>query len=257
MIVNTYSGLNEHRTKVYKDGHTLLTSIGPRNTKMNTFQFSQLPTPHLIGTRTFATQSKKLPFEVDTNVVQDVVLFKYENPRFFKMIILFGISQFVFWMYLAHFAYTCLRDITQSEARKLGLPVEVDQDDGNPDKPWWRKINLGENKYRNGITILCTVVGNVILLSSWFYSTRSVRTLVLLKGGKRFRLVTYSPTPFGRRMQVALDNVSCNTSRSHAKVSLPIKLRGYWLHFILDKRGEFTNTKLFDFTAGLKRTWKK
>lgn len=86
-------------------------------------------------------------YDVNTSVTKDVVLFKYENPRFFKILNIFGICQFVFWTYLSHFAYTTLRD----------APVE--QKENVDELAWYEKINLGENKYRNGITILSFVIG--------------------------------------------------------------------------------------------------
>lgn len=86
--------------------------------------------------------------DVNTNVTKDVILFKYENPKYFKYLNLFGITQFGFWLYLCNFSYTSLRDVpvTNENSKKLA---------------WWRRINLGENKYRNTIAIFCALIGNV------------------------------------------------------------------------------------------------
>lgn len=46
--------------------------------------------------------------DVNTKVAKDVILFKFENPQFFRIINFFAISQFVFWNYLSHFAFTTL-----------------------------------------------------------------------------------------------------------------------------------------------------
>lgn len=85
-------------------------------------------------------------YDINTNVTKDVILFKYENPRFYKILNIFGICQFVFWTYLSHFAFTTLRD----------APVE--QKDGEELK-WYERINLGDNKYRNGITAMSFIIG--------------------------------------------------------------------------------------------------
>lgn len=85
-------------------------------------------------------------YDINTNVLKDVILFKYENPKFFKILNMFAVCQFLFWGYLGHFAYTCLRDTPLSE--QVG---EV---------PWWRNVNLGENKYKNTLTISCLIIGN-------------------------------------------------------------------------------------------------
>lgn len=85
--------------------------------------------------------------DVNTNVIKDVILFKYENPRFFKMFNIFAICQFGFWSYLSIFAFQSLRD----------APVSQDQNTS-----WWRKINLGENKYRNTLAASAFIIGMTI-----------------------------------------------------------------------------------------------
>ena len=85
--------------------------------------------------------------DVNTNVARDLILFKYDKPKFFRYLNIFGVCQFVFWSYLSHFAYTRLKD----------APIEKKEDD-----PWWKAINVGENKYRNGITFLCCLLGKCI-----------------------------------------------------------------------------------------------
>lgn len=87
-------------------------------------------------------------FNVNTNVVKDVILFNYENPRQFKMLNIFAIVQFGFWSYLAVTAHATLVDI----------PVRKDLDNLEH-LPWWRKINLGEKKYRYAITYMCFGIG--------------------------------------------------------------------------------------------------
>lgn len=81
--------------------------------------------------------------DINTNIIKDVILFKYENPRFFKILNLFAIAQFGFWSYLSLTALETLRD----------APVQK-----NADK-WWEKYNLGENKYRYTITASCFLIG--------------------------------------------------------------------------------------------------
>lgn len=91
-------------------------------------------------------------YDVNTNLAKDVILFKYENPRFFKFLNIFAISQFCFWNYLSHFSFTTLRD----------APIEhsVAED---PNTAWYQKINLGENKFRNSITFFCFLIGEFFL----------------------------------------------------------------------------------------------
>ncbi|XP_055859145.1 transmembrane protein 223 [Episyrphus balteatus] len=178
-------------------------------------------------------------YDVSTNVAKDIILFKYENPKFFKMLNIFAIVQFLFWNYLSHSAFTTLRDAPVDEAPE--------------DAAWYRQINLGENKYRNGITVSCFLIGYGILAVAWMYTLRSVRFLVLRKGGKELSFVTYGPFNKNRIITVPMNCVTAMESRGTARVQLPIKIKNKSFFYILDMRGEFKNTKLFDYTAGLSR----
>jgi len=195
----------------------------------------------------------------DTRVTKDVLLFKYENQRFFSILNFFALSQFMFWSYLAHFSYTTLRDISKEDAEKqLKENMRLTSDNVESiSLVWWRRINLGENKYRYGITLLCLSIGYIILVGAVLFTKRTVRYLTLLKGGQHVQLICYSPFWRPRLITVPLEHMTCNVSRDHIRGHLPIKIKNYWMYFLLDKSGTFTNTQLFDYTAGLKRSWAK
>lgn len=97
---------------------------------------------------TSATASN--PLEGTAKLAKDVIVFKFENPRFFKYLNIFAVCQFLCWNYLAYSSFTTLRDV----------PVENTTAE---DASWWRKINLGENKYRNTLTIVCFAVGKLTI----------------------------------------------------------------------------------------------
>ncbi|XP_075978792.1 transmembrane protein 223 [Anticarsia gemmatalis] len=196
-----------------------------------------------IKPATYSTIPTKTIHDVNTNVIKDVILFKYENPKFYMYMNLFAILQYAFWSYLGIFAFTTLRD------------APVDKSKIDEDTPWFRKINLGENKYRNTLGAVSLVIGGGSLAMIWMYTLRSVRYLVLNKGGKHLTFITYSPFGKNRLMKVPLENVCCKETRTAAKVQLPLKIKNRWMHYMLDMRGEFKNGLLFDCTAGLKRTW--
>lgn len=178
----------------------------------------------------------------NTNVVKDVILFKYENGKLFKAINFFALAQFCFWNYLSYFSYKNLRD----------APVPQEDTDN---LQFWQKINLGENKYRNSITIMCFVMGYGILAACWIFTLRSVRFLVLRKGGDAVSIVTYTPFGQNRIMNVPVKCVSAVESRQMAKTTLPLKVKDKALYYVLDMRGEFKNPILFDQTAGMSRKW--
>lgn len=86
------------------------------------------------------------------------------------------------------------------------------------------------------------------------YTLRSVRYLVLGKNGNSVSFITY--TPFGENRilsNVPLTCISAQESRELARVHLPIKVKDKAFYYILDMRGKFLNTKIFDHTIGLQR----
>ena len=80
----------------------------------------------------------------ETQLVKDVIVFKYENPKFFRILNIFAISQFVFWTFMS-----------TSTFKLRSTPVEHLQD--REDLAWWRKVNLHD--YRYYISIGCGLVG--------------------------------------------------------------------------------------------------
>lgn len=87
------------------------------------------------------------------------------------------------------------------------------------------------------------------------YTLKSVRFLILNKGGHHLTFVTYAPFGNNRIMKVPIQNVCCMESRKIAKVQLPLIVKNTLMYYMLDMRGEFRNPLLFDCTAGLKRVW--
>lgn len=55
-----------------------------------------------IITRKFSSEVAQSSQSSASNLAKDVIVFKYENPRFFKMMNFFAISQLFFWGYLGH-----------------------------------------------------------------------------------------------------------------------------------------------------------
>ncbi|XP_076321770.1 transmembrane protein 223 [Tachypleus tridentatus] len=180
------------------------------------------------------------------------MLFKNEKSRFFKLLSFFGMIQLAFCMYLGHFSFKNLRDISQSDV-ETQIGKQKNELHG---LSFWKKINLGENKYRYGITLLCCSVGYLIAVCTGLYTLRSVRYLILLRGGEVARLVTYTPFGGNRIIDVSLRDLSCQQARDQATSFLSLKVRNRWMFFLVDKRGTFLNPKLFDSTVGLYRTLK-
>lgn len=84
-------------------------------------------------------------------VLRDVVLFQHDRTRFFRLLALFCGGQFVFWSYLAYFAFTGLRDTRKSskEPQKVRTELGLFSFD----------MNLGSNAWRFGFTLGCLIIG--------------------------------------------------------------------------------------------------
>nr|CAG4649020.1 EOG090X0JX7 [Polyphemus pediculus] len=188
--------------------------------------------------------STKPSWELDTNVIKDVILYSHENPRFHKVLNIFALSQLFIWIYLAEFSLSLKDAPVNKETEKI------------ENLPWYRKINMGENKFKNGITTMCVTIGMLMLGGSWLYSLKSIRNIVLRKGGKSVTIVTYGPFNKIRYIDAPLKNVSATQSRARSPVHLPLKVKGYMGFFMVDMKGQFKNIPLFDATVGLKRSLK-
>lgn len=186
--------------------------------------------------------SSRLPFEINSDFSKDIVLFRFDNSTFYKLLGLFGMAQLFFWLYLAQFSYRNLKD--------------VPTDANSTSKPFWRKINLGQNKYRYGITFLCMSVGYMVAIVSAFLPLRTISSIVLCKGGIKARILTYTPFGTTRKIEVPLNNISCQQSRHSASSNMTLKIKGRWFFFLIDRRGVFLQPKLFDHTVGLYRNLK-
>lgn len=102
---------------------------------------------NIVKNVSFSSVATKAIHDVNTNVTKDVILFKYENPKFFTYMNMFAVVQYMFWSYLGIFAFSTLRD------------APVDDSKLTDDTPWFRKVNLGQNKYRNTLGAVAFLVG--------------------------------------------------------------------------------------------------
>lgn len=110
----------------------------------------------------YSSVATKTIHDVNTNVTKDVILFKYENPKFYMYMNIFAVVQYMFWSYLGIFAFSTLRD------------APVDKSKITDETPWFRKVNLGENKYRNTLGSVAFLVGKNLFLHLIIYNYDNV-----------------------------------------------------------------------------------
>ncbi|XP_019737967.1 transmembrane protein 223 [Hippocampus comes] len=182
---------------------------------------------------------------------RDVTLFQHDRTGFFRLLAVFCGGQFIFWSYLAHFAYTGLRDTgTPREQEKRKAPTSTALAG-----MWSFDMNLGSSTWRYGFTLGCVTIGGGILGLGILFCRRSVSQVVLHQGGTMVSVTTQSPLGMGhgRRIKVPLSQVACHAHRQESPSFIPLKIKGHKFYFLLDKDGTINNAKLFDVTAGAYR----
>ncbi|XP_076018050.1 transmembrane protein 223 [Genypterus blacodes] len=186
-----------------------------------------------------------------TQPTADVALFQHDRTRFFRLLSVFCGGQVLFWTYLAHFAYTGLRDTRGAAeqgkakaARTTGLAGV-----------WSFDMNLGSGAWRYGFTLGCLAMGASIAGLGVLFCRRSVSKVVLHQGGKMVTVFTQSPLgpSRGYTVTVPLSQVGCYAHRLESPSFIPLRVKGHKFYFLLDKDGTLTNVKLFDITVGAYR----
>ncbi|NXQ79875.1 TM223 protein, partial [Nyctibius grandis] len=167
-------------------------------------------------------------------VPRDVVLFRHDRDRFFRLVGFFCAGQGLFWAYLAHFAFTALR------------PARAPGPGPGPDDP----LRPRDNKWRFGFTASC-----LTLAAGCLFPLRAVRRVTLLRGGTEVTIGTHGPWGLGRgpAFTVPLRHVSCRAHRSEVPATVPLKVKGRPFFFLLDKGGQLRPPRLFDVTVGAYR----
>lgn len=179
-------------------------------------------------------------------VAKDVVLFEHDRTRFFRLLSFFCAGQLLFWTYLAHFAFTNLRDTRRAQAAEStaisGGLFGID-------------ANLGSGAWRYGFTLSCLAVGGAIVGFGVLFCRRSVSRVVLHKGGGTVTVTTQSPlgADRGRSLTVPLEQVACYSHRQESPTFIPLRVKGHRFYFLLDREGTLNNPKLFDVTVGAYR----
>ncbi|XP_062892268.1 transmembrane protein 223 [Mobula hypostoma] len=185
---------------------------------------------------------------VSTDLPRDVTLFGNHRPHFFRLLGLFCGTQALFWAYLAHLAFTSLRDTGYEETVLVG-----DRAEGLP-KIGGIALNLGSDKWRYGFTASCLTVGCLILAAGSAFSRRSVCGVVLHRGGQEVTISSHRLLGGSRSFRVPLRDLSCMAHRHQVASVIPLKVRGHRLYYLLDGRGQFHHPGLFDVTVGAYRS---
>ncbi|XP_054707918.1 transmembrane protein 223-like [Uloborus diversus] len=179
-----------------------------------------------------------LPIDNVQNLKKNVLLYTFEKTKTFRLVTIFGIAQLGIWLYYANTMFYSLRDIKNSTSE-----TEVKS-------TFWRRINLGDIKYRIIAVIACLSVGVGTAVISVMLPTRIVKSLTLCKGGKTAIFTTYGPFGKTKQFKAPIHKLSCLVSRNEAKSYVTIKVKDKWMYYLIDSNGQFIQPLLFDFTVG-------
>ncbi|CAG7723711.1 unnamed protein product [Allacma fusca] len=176
-----------------------------------------------------------------TTLAKDIVIYKNENQKFIRLVSFFSLSQLGFWGFLSYSTLS-LKDV----------PIPQDTEG----LPFYKKINLGDDLHKKFLSGAYATIGYLIFTGGWIYVVRSIRYIILRKGGGTISLVSYHPSGRNAVMDVPINCVSASGSRAAKKSYIPIKVKGRRLFYMLDTDGTFPRPELFDRTVGVHRKFK-
>ncbi|CAL1529448.1 unnamed protein product [Lymnaea stagnalis] len=193
--------------------------------------------PSNFMSRSFASKN---PLDVNRQILQDALVYSHNNDSFYKALSYFGIFQLSLWGYLAF------------SIQDLRLPTIRDVND----PPLWKRFLYKEGQYKNALSLLSLIVGASIFFITLTYPRRAVKNLWMLKGGQEVQITTYSWLGKEKTFKKPIEHINCLQSRTGAGQHIPLQVKGSSFYFLLDKKGSFHNTDLFDFLIAVKRNIK-
>ncbi|XP_011646033.1 transmembrane protein 223 isoform X2 [Pogonomyrmex barbatus] len=89
-------------------------------------------------------------------------------------------------------------------------------------------------------------------MSLFLYATcaRSIKYIILNKGGKTISIVTYHLLKKKSSMSLPVEMVKLFSHRTSSGSCIPLKIKNKRFYYLIDKSGTFVNPKLFDYTLG-------
>lgn len=172
-------------------------------------------------------------WEQNTNVLNNVILYKYDGGKYFKIAHIFGICNIVLWITGFWYAYIDM-------FKELWI------------KPF--KQFIQDNLLSLSLFIFSTTLGPLFYMLYFFLSMRSIKYIILNKGGKYASFVTFHPIKSKQIITAPIEEVYCIHPRTY-KIGMytSLKINNYKFNFLIDKRGTYVNGILFDNTIA----WRK
>lgn len=250
----------QHKVSVFRNASTSASTFRSSGLSAPVTPVSDTCSKVLVHTSRLGAAPRLLParrhLSASTQPSRDVTLFEHDRTRFFRLLALFCSGQVLFWTYLAHFAYTGLRDTGGAPQKEKDKATATTTTTTTGLAGMWSfEMNLGSNAWRYGFTLGCLAIGAGIVGLGTLFCRRSVNQVVLHKGGRMVTVCTQSPLGHGRgrRITVPLKQVGCYAHRQESPSFIPLRVQGHRFYFLLDKEGTVNNARLFDITVGAYR----
>jgi len=169
--------------------------------------------------------------DVSTNVQNNVILYKYERSSYFRNIRIFGIGQLFGWLILAVYTYKpSFWDIFSTDIKF--------------------KEYLFNHMIRLPLFLFSFVAGPLMFLFVYATCARSVKYIILNKGGKTLSITTYQMQKKKSSINIPIGMAKCTSHRTEEGLHVSLKVKNKSLYYLVDKSGTFVNPKLFDHVMG-------
>ncbi|KAH0955610.1 hypothetical protein HN011_000451 [Eciton burchellii] len=169
-----------------------------------------------------------LNLDINTNVRNNVILYKYDDYKLFRNVRIFMFGQLFGWSILAFFTYrSSFLDI---------FKTDIDL------KQYWKNNFLCLISF--GLSI---ILGPSMCLMLYALHSRIIKYIILNKGGKTLTLVTHHFLKKKSTINLSVESVKCCAHRTDLGMYMPLKVKNRWFYFLIEKNGTFVNPTLFDY----------
>ncbi|XP_014475277.1 PREDICTED: transmembrane protein 223 [Dinoponera quadriceps] len=194
-------------------------------------QSTRLFKPNKLPQNLLVRHQQTIKLDIDTNVCNNVILYKNENQRYVLKVHFVAIAQFVWWSTIAFYSYRAsFWDI------------------------FYTDITLQQHLYNHLIThvlfTLSVIIAPLTYVAVYALFSRTIRYIVLHKGGEKVTLTTSHLWKKNDGIQVPVGNVKCLRHRTATGIFMLVKVKDKRFYYLIEKKGTFLNPELFDYTLG-------
>ncbi|XP_057317720.1 transmembrane protein 223-like [Hydractinia symbiolongicarpus] len=189
-------------------------------------------------------KQSKIAHRAYLNIPKDVNIYNHKSAGFARILGLTGFGQ---WIVVSYMSFVMYQNMP---AFFNWIPTDRSTDNMSTQS---KRLPLADWKYRLGFAIFSFGASCAMLVTTYMYCFRSVSSITLLKESQKVLFTTYTPIGTIRNFAIDVRNVSAIQPRAGKMTQIPLKLKGYQFHFLVDKAGSFPHPSLFDRTVGVKR----